>query len=409
MATPVDAPERNTERGRATARRPAAGRVACALAWLLLLLGAGPAGAVSPEVAAGLSRGIDGLLNVELKRAAAEAEALQQMPGGEAVGAFLAAFVPVARAAETEDPAAEADQFLAALKPIVERVQVLEAERPRDAEVKLFAGMVWGAKAMADGVRRNIFAAHKAIKESHRAFTEALALRPDLYDAYYGLGLYDLSLSQVSRLLRAAASLVLPAGEPDRALEKLRLAAERGTFTRPLAQMALFRHLVGVEQRYAEAAVQGQALLDRYPNNPDLYFPLALSYSETGRHEEALAVARRVGARIEAGAPPFTREMLPRYEQLMGKVYMDMGEHATALRFFRRAIEHGNKPYAWVTAWAWTRSGMIYDLHGDRAEALRHYRRALEVETEGLAKETAQEYLATPYTAGNGSRTRRTR
>ena len=52
---------------------------------------------------------------------------------------------------------------------------------------------------------------------------------------------------------------------------------------------------------------------------------------------------------------------------------------------------------------------MIYDLHGDRAEALRHYRRALEVETEGLAKETAQEYLGTPYTAGDGSRTRRTR
>ncbi len=389
-------------------RRRGANRAALALVVPLLLLGAAPAWAVSAEVAAGLSRGIDRLLNMELDRAAAEARDLQRLPGGEAIGAFLAACVPLARAAETEDPAAEADQFLEALKPVLERVRALEAERPGDAEVKLFAGMVWGAKAMADGVRRNIFAAYKGIKESHRAFTEALALRPDLYDAYYGLGLYDLSLSQLSRLLRSAASLVLPPGEPDRALDKLRLAAERGTFTRPLARMALFRHLVGVEQRYAEAAVQGQALLDRYPNNPDLYFPLALSYSETGRHDDALSVARRVGARIEAGAPHFTREVLPRYEQLMGKIYMDMGEHATALRFFQRAIEHGNKPYAWVTAWAWTRSGMIYDLHGDRAEAVRRYRRALEVETEGLAKEAAQEYLATPYT-GQGAAPRRNR
>jgi len=374
----------------------------------LLLLGAAPAWAISAEVAAGLSRGIDRLLNMELDRAAAEARAVQRMPGGEAIGAFLAAFVPVARAAETENPSAEADQFLEALKPIVERVQALEAERPQDAEARLLAGLVWGSKAMADGLRRNLLAAHQDLRESHRAFTEALALRPDLYDAYYGLGLYDLAFAQMSRLLRSAASLVLPPAEPDRGLDKLRLAAERGSFTRPLAQLALFRHLVNVEQRYAEAAAQGQSLLDRYPNNPDLYFPLALSYSETGRYDDALRVARRVGARIEGGAPPFSREMQPRYEQLMGKLYMDMGEHATALRFFQKAIEHGNKPYAWVTAWAWTRSGMIYDLHGDRAEAIRHYRRALEVEAEGLAVATAREYLATPYT-GNPARPRRDR
>jgi hypothetical protein len=49
---------------------------------------------------------------------------------------------------------------------------------------------------------------------------------------------------------------------------------------------------------------------------------------------------------------------------------------------------------------------MIYDLHGDRQEAIRQYRRALDVETEGLAKEAAQEYLASPYT-GNAPRTRR--
>ena len=391
------------------ARGRTAARAALALvAPLLLLLAAAPAWAVSPEVSAGLTRGIDRLLNMELDQAAAEARAIQQTPGGEAVGAFLATFVPVARLAEKEDAAAEVDQFLHALKPILERVQALEAERPRDAEVKLLAGMVWGAKATADGARRNLLAAYSGIKEAHRAFTEALALRPDLYDANYGLGVYEISVAQLPRLLRSAATWVLPPGDLNRGLDRLRLAAQRGTFTRPLAQMALFTQLVNGQQRYAEAATVGQALLDRYPNNPDLYFPLALSYSETGRHEEALRVARRLSARLETGAPPFSREMLPRYHQLMGKVYMDMGEHASALRFFERAIERGNKRYAWVTAWAWTRSGMIYDLAGDRPEAVRRYRKALEVETESLAKEVAEEYLATPYTR-NAPRSRRTR
>jgi tetratricopeptide (TPR) repeat protein len=376
-----------------------------ALALLLWLGTAGTAGALPADVAAALTRGIDRLVNLQPDQAAAEAQAIQQQPGGEAAGAFLAAFVPLAHLAEKEDTAADLDQFLEALKPILEQVQAQETARPRDPEVKLLAGMVWGAKAMADGGRRNVIAAYRGIKEAHRGFSEALALQPDLYDAYYGLGLYEISLGQLPRLLRSAATVVLPPGNLARGLERLRLAADRGAFTRPLAQMALFTYLVGT-QRYAEAAPLGQALLDRYPNNPDLYFPLALCYSETGRHEDALRVARRVGARLDTGAPPFRREMLPRYYQLMGKVYMDMGEHAAALRFFQRAIDHGNRPYAWVIAWAWTRSGMIYDQSGDRAEATRRYRKALEVETESLAKEVAQEYLAVPYT-GNAPRPRR--
>jgi tetratricopeptide (TPR) repeat protein len=82
----------------------------------------------------------------------------------------------------------------------------------------------------------------------------------------------------------------------------------------------------------------------------------------------------------------------------MGKIYMDQGEHASALAFFQRAIQ-GPTPtrYRWVTAWAWTRSGMIHDLQGNREEAIRRYRQALAVETEGLAKELARRYLDEPY------------
>jgi len=214
---------------------------------------------------------------------------------------------------------------------------------------------------------------------------------------HYGLGLYEISVAQLPRLLRGAVAWVLPPGDLERGLDRLRMAAERGTLLRPLAQMALFTVLVNGQQRYAEAAALGQALLDRYPNNPALYFPLALSYSETGQHGEALKVARQLWARLEAGAPPFRREILPRYHQLMGKLYMDMGEHATALRFFQRAIDHGNTAYAWVTAWAWTRSGLIFDLQGEREEAVRRYREALGVQTEGLARDVARRHLETPY------------
>jgi hypothetical protein len=40
---------------------------------------------------------------------------------------------------------------------------------------------------------------------------------------------------------------------------------------------------------------------------------------------------------------------------------------------------------------------MIYDLQGDRQEAIRRYQAALAVETDGLAKDLARQYLETPY------------
>jgi len=66
--------------------------------------------------------------------------------------------------------------------------------------------------------------------------------------------------------------------------------------------------------------------------------------------------------------------------------------------FFDRAVQVPTPPrYRWVTAWAWTRSGMVFDLQGQRDEALRRYRKALAVDTEGRAKDLARQHLDRPY------------
>src|SRR5574341_2443095 len=106
-----------------------AAAIAVVLAALVSLVAAAPARATSHEVSSAVRRGIDLLMNMEPNRAEAEARAIQQMAGGEPVGAFLATLVPVARLAETEETAAQLDQFLEALKPIVARMEALEAER----------------------------------------------------------------------------------------------------------------------------------------------------------------------------------------------------------------------------------------------------------------------------------------
>jgi tetratricopeptide (TPR) repeat protein len=181
-------------------------------------------------------------------------------------------------------------------------------------------------------------------------------------------------------------------------LQEIERVAEQGTYLKMTARVALLRLYAGQEEKYAEALRLGRDLLQRYPGNPDLYFATAHAASELGRAAEALEIGRRILGNLTEGRPHFTPDLQARYHQLMGKIYMDRGEYATALTFFQRAIQAPTPArYRWVTAWAWTRSGMIYDLQGDREEALRRYRMALAAETEGLARDLAQRYIEAPY------------
>jgi tetratricopeptide (TPR) repeat protein len=257
---------------------------------------------------------------------------------------------------------------------------------------------------MIDGVRGNYLSTYEGIKRTRRYFEDCLRHHPTTYDAYYGLGLYDYTLSRLSWFYRPLVHLVLPPGDRERGLRALALAGERGTATRMLAKLALLQTFTGLEKDYHRALPLAEELLRRFPGNPELYFQAALVYSELGRFAEALEVGRRIRAHLEQGRHHFRREMLPRYFQLMGKIYMDHGDYLTALGFFRKTIEQPTIRYAWVTAWAWTRTGMIHDLLGERREATKSYRMALAVKTDGMAKDLARQYLDEPYRKDTASR-----
>jgi tetratricopeptide (TPR) repeat protein len=166
------------------------------------------------------------------------------------------------------------------------------------------------------------------------------------------------------------------------------------------AKMALLRIYAGPERRYTEAFELGRDLVQRYPGNPEVYFATAHAASEIGRFSEAMEIARGVLRQIEAAHPRFPPELLPRYYQLLGKLYMDHGEHAMALASFDRAIQSRTPSrYRWVTTWAWVRSGMVHDVLGERGEAVRRYREALALQADGLAADLARRYLDAPYRA----------
>ena len=350
------------------------------------------------EVGAAMLRATDLMLNLDADAAEGECQRLLALPQGEAAGRFCLAMVTLTRTEDKDDPAPDLDRFLTQVGEAISTAEALERSQPADAEVKLLLGLAQGSKALVDGGRKNYLAAFQAIREAHRRFEEALHLDPNLVDAYYGLGVYNYALGRLPALLRPLVSIALPTGDATHGLEEMERVAEQGTYLKMTARVALLHLYAGTEQKYAEAVRLGRDLLARYPGNVDLYFAAANAASEMGRTAEALEVARRVARNMAEGRPHFGPDLAARYDQLLGKIYMDLGENATALTFFERAIEAPTPPrYRWVTAWAWTRSGMIYDLQAERVEAVRRYRKALAVEGEGIAGDLARRYLEEPY------------
>ena len=350
------------------------------------------------EVRASMLRATDLMLNLDADAAEGECRHVLTLAQGEAAGRFCLAMVTLTRTEDKDDPAPDLDHFLVQMGEAISTAEVLERSQPTDAEVKLLLGLAQGSKALADGGRKNYLAAFQAIREAHRRFEEALRLDPNLIDAYYGLGVYNYALGRLPALLKPLVSIALPPGDGTHGLEEMERVAEHGAYLKMTARVALLHLYAGTEQKYAEAVRLGRDLLSRYPGNVDLYFATANAASELGRTTEALEIARRIAHNMGEGRPHFGADLAARYNQLLGKIYMDHGEYATALTFFKRAIETpAPRRYRWVTAWAWTRSGMIHDLQGEREEAVRRYRKALAVEGEGIAKDVARRYLDEPY------------
>jgi tetratricopeptide (TPR) repeat protein len=231
---------------------------------------------------------------------------------------------------------------------------------------------------------------------------EAARLSPDDPDVRYGLGILSYGMSEMPPFARSVLSLMNVPGDKARGLEDLKIAAERGVYTKASARVALLMILSNVEDRFPEAVAYGRELVARYPDNPELYFPYANALSETGDHEAALAVAGVLKRKIDEGLPYFDGAIVPRYHHLMGKILMDEGRFDEAAVELKQALVVNDTNYAWVRPLALARLGMIADATGKRKEAVDYYRAAVDTGVEGAGVGLAEKYLKNPYRRGGG-------
>ena len=298
---------------------------------------------------------------------------------------------------ETEKKKNEA-AMMRAIEDARARAEKRIEKDPQNAESCFSLAVARMVKNRWEIIRKNYFRAFREAQGVWDLLERTQELDPQNFDVYYPMGVLHYHLAQLSGIARWITSLFITSGDRERGLKEFETAHEKGRIMKDLAASNLLSAYAGYEKQPARALPLALALKEKYPDNYNFTFALANIYSDLGKFEEAIAVAREIESRIRSGVPPFRAELWPRHSQLLGRIALNQGEYDKAVEYLTQALKDTAPYNARVRAHALVRLGMIQDARKDRKAAEDYYRKALEVEgAEGSAQRLAREYLEAPY------------
>ncbi len=372
-----------------------AGAATCLI--LVLLWGTAVASEEPSEFSGLVLAGLDSLYNLEFDGALTRFARLTSLDPAHPAGSFYTAIALATKTARltSQNTVTDETQIANLIDDAARRGQARLAATPGDPIVHLVLAGTLAMRGQRAAERRRYLTAWEATKASYAHLREAAKQPTGQAEAAYGLGMLHYHLARLPGISRVLVGWVFIAGDHDRGLQELERAARQATYTRMAARIELAHLYATLEHRYEAALPYAAEAARRYPNNPDVAFLLANTYSELSRSAEAVAVAEQIRDRLDAGT--YEAVLRPRYEQLLGKIALDRGAFQEAREHFLKALEVRDQAYLWVKAWALARLGMVEDLEGHRAAAVARYREALALKSGGAAENTAREGLRTAY------------
>src|SRR5215468_3836496 len=166
----------------------------------------------------------------------------------------------------------------------------LVAKNKNDADALYFLGSYYGVMAAYEAsTARKFFSAMRNGSRCVDAHEKALKLKPDYYDAYLSVGLYDYIVGSLPFGYKAVARMVGIRGNKTRGITRLQTMIEKNAATADDARvmlLAVFRN----ERRDSDALSLLEQLSSKYPGNYLLKLEIASTLVTLKRSKEAFAV-----------------------------------------------------------------------------------------------------------------------
>ncbi len=278
---------------------------------------------------------LDLIYNMEFDKALRAAQRLIDLAPTHPAGYFYRAATYWQWRLMTPDPHQRATlltQFQQATLHARELAEQLPATQA--AEAAFYLGAIYGMQARMHFVEQQYIRALLAAKQGSTYLQQCVVQAPDWYDAYAGLGTYQYVLSRVPGVWRGLVQqLIGIAGDREKGLQALEQARTAGRLSVPEAGSLLAKiYVLPGEEQYDKAYVLLEQLVQRYPNNSDYRYRLALVCAQLGLWERARQVSQSLIADVEQGKPYHPQEWLPLFHYRLAETYVFQRQpHAAAM------------------------------------------------------------------------------
>jgi tetratricopeptide (TPR) repeat protein len=262
------------------------------------------------------------------------------------------------------------EEFLLLADRAIDAAEKYQEKYGEDAEAQLCLGTIYAYRSFLYGRTKSYLKGAWDGKKSYDYFYDALKLDPKLYDAYLGVGLFHYFVTFIPKPLQWVVSVMGIKGDSEAGIREIRMAAQKGTYTKAEAQYFLAQFL---PWQNGEFDTSEKLLLDlskQYPSNNLLKFTLAVwevRRNDVRSAKEKLRPIIEQPEKDDIGVIPFARYKLAECYFRLNEFDLARQEYGAFLR------DHKEQIYVATSCY---RIGICFELSGKRDSALVYYQRA---------------------------------
>jgi tetratricopeptide (TPR) repeat protein len=281
--------------------------------------------------------------------------------------------------------------FFENIEKAEEIAKKLESQEEDSWYVNFFLGGIYGWKGkyyLKNNEKWKIFVNGRKAKGY---FERTIKLKPDCFDAYYGLGLYHYYAGTLPRLLRFFLPLFNFEGDVKRGIEELYLAKEKGKYGQSFAAYELACIYSRPGENHETALQLASELNEKYPQNFNLSYMCAVHYHRLKKDSSAFAVLEQMKSKLDRGHyQDLSPDKQSDYYHCSGVIKLSMSKYVEAQNDFESILgfsaPDGRKSEAYYCI------GRSLNEQGKYEEAYQNYLKSLEHEDYfGLHKRAREE------------------
>ncbi|MDT3696655.1 MAG: DUF3808 domain-containing protein [Ignavibacterium sp.] len=236
------------------------------------------------------------------------------------------------------------------------------------AELSYLLGSIYYNKSIAEARNGNFLQALWTSSQMKANLEDAIKVKPDFYDAFLGLGLYNFALSQIPSSLEWAANLVGITADKEKGLKLVIKSVQKGKLSKVDAQYYLSQLYSRVIVDHPEAKKILTGLVRRYPKNLLFNFSLGWVEYELCELNNAEKHLRKVLIAKDELYPFITSNS----NLLLANIFFDRNQFDSARvyyqSFLKNAVNNDFKGFANF------KIGLSLELSGNRKDALKFYK-----------------------------------